>query len=135
MILQFGEKREKTQSPTDASARFHQGSTKVLQMSSKFHQISWCLWLSGADPGWAAKRFCRRFHQGLTRVPPMFYQDSTFTSQMTVVSERFLEGSANCSLHLPPSLVPGSKLHELLTCLTHIPPSHGKRPIMSCPVN
>ena len=61
----------------------------------------------------------------------MFYQDSTFTSQMTVVSERFLEGSANCSLHLPPSLVPGSKLHELLTCLTHIPPSHGKRPIMS----
>ena len=42
-----------------------------------------------------------------------------------------LEGSANCSLHLSPSLVLGSKLYELLTCLTHTPPMRGKRPIMS----
>ena len=43
----------------------------------------------------------------------------------------FLQGSANCSLHLTPSLVLGSKLHELLTCLTHTPPIRRKRPIMS----
>ena len=30
-----------------------------------------------------------------------------------------LEGSANCALHLSPSLLVGSKLRELLTCLTH----------------
>ena len=42
--------------------RFHQGSTKVLQ-------VSWCLWFSGADPSWAAKRFRGRFHQGSTGSP------------------------------------------------------------------
>ena len=33
-----------------------QGSIKVLQ-------VSWRLCFSGADPFWAAKRFCGRFHQ------------------------------------------------------------------------
>ena len=35
---------------TKVPARMHQGSSKVLQ-------VSWCLWLSGADPFWAAQRF------------------------------------------------------------------------------
>ena len=42
-----------------------------------------------------------------------------------------LEGSANCALHLSPSLLPGSKLRELLTCPTHTNPVRRKRPIMS----
>ena len=42
-----------------------------------------------------------------------------------------LEGSANCALHLSPSLLMGSKLRELLTCLTHTNPVRRKWPIMS----
>ena len=42
-----------------------------------------------------------------------------------------LEGSANCALHLSPSLLLGSKLRELLTCLNHTNPLRRKRPIMS----
>ena len=42
-----------------------------------------------------------------------------------------LEGSANCFLHLSHSLLLGSKLCELLTCLTHTNPVRRKRPIMS----
>jgi len=52
------------------------------------------------------QRFCEGFRQ-------LFF---TFL-QMAAGS---LEGSANCALHLSPSLLPGSKLHELLTCLIHI---------------
>ena len=56
------------QGSTKVSARVHQGSTKVLQ-------VSWCLWFSGADPSWAAKRFrlkmfCGRF----AKVPRRFHQ-------------------------------------------------------------
>ena len=61
----------------------------------------------------------------------LFYQGSTLVSQMAVVSEKVLFGvfrrSADCSLHLSPSLVLGSKLHELLACLTHTPPIRRKR--------
>ena len=39
--------------------------------------------------------------------------------------------SANCALHLSPSLLLGSKLRELLTCLNHKNPVCRKRPIMS----
>ena len=42
----------------------HHGSTKALQ-------VSWCLWLSGAGPSWAAQRF-PRFHQGSTKVSRRF---------------------------------------------------------------
>ena len=52
---------------TKVPARVHQGSTKVLQ-------VSWCLWFSGTDPSWAAKRFCGRFHRGFTKVPPRFFK-------------------------------------------------------------
>ena len=45
--------------------------------------------------------------------------------------KRSLEGSAKCALHLPPSLLLGSKLRELLTCLNHTNPVCRKRPIMS----
>ena len=41
-----------------------------------------------------------------------------------------LEGSANCALHLSPSLLLGSKMAEVLTCLTHTNPVRRKRPIM-----
>ena len=65
---------------TKVSPRFHQGSTKLLQ-------ISWCLWLSGADLSWAAKKFrlglpkssaegSPRFHRGSTKVPSRFHQGS-----------------------------------------------------------
>ena len=42
-----------------------------------------------------------------------------------------LEGSANCALHISSSLLLGSKLHELLPCLTHTNPVRRTRPIMS----
>ena len=41
-----------------------------------------------------------------------------------------LEGSAKGALHLFPSFLLGSKLCELLTCLTHTNPVRKKRPIM-----
>ena len=49
---------------------FQQGSTKALQ-------VSWCLWFSGADPSWAAKRFRGRFHQGSSKGVPRFHQGSS----------------------------------------------------------
>ena len=45
--------------------------------------------------------------------------------------KKSLDGSANCALHLSPSLLLGSKLRELLTCFTATNPVRGKRPIMS----
>ena len=39
---------------TKVSPRFHQGLTKVAQ-------VSWSLWSCGAEPFWGAKRFCGRF--------------------------------------------------------------------------
>ncbi len=42
------------QGSAKAPPRFHQGFTKVAQ-------VSWSLWSSGADPFWGAKRFCGRF--------------------------------------------------------------------------
>ena len=90
-------------------------------------------WFSGADPCWAAKGFCGRFYQGSTKVSrSLSYQGSTFLYQMTVVSEKVLfAGFRQSSLHLTPPLFLGSKLHELLTCLTHTPSICRKRPIMS----
>ena len=67
------------------------------------------------------KRFCGRF-------PQLF---STSVSQMAAALKSSLEGSASCALHLPPSLLLGSKLHELLKCLNHTNPVRTKRPIMS----
>ena len=86
--------------------RFREGSTKVLS----------------------------RFHQGFIKVPPRFrWVCFTKVPHLSRCFRKrfFLRGSANCSLHLTPSLVLGSKLHELLTCLTHTPPIRRKRPIMS----
>ena len=40
--------------PRKVPPRFHQFSSKV---SPKVLQVSWCLWFSGVDPSWAAKRF------------------------------------------------------------------------------
>ena len=54
-----------------------------------------------------------------------------FFGQMAVAWEGSVEGSANCALHVSPSLLLGSKLLEVLTCLTHTNPVGRKRPIMS----
>ena len=61
-----------------------------------------------------------RFHQGFAEfVLPRFH----ICPKWLLFQKRFFfQGSANCSLHLTASLVLGSKLHELLTCLTHTPP-------------
>ena len=66
----------------------------------------------------------RRFRGGYRQ---LFF---TFVSQM-VVAKNSLEGTANRALHLSPSLLLGSKLRKLLTCLTHTNPVRRKRPIMS----
>ena len=50
--------------------RLQQGSTMFHQGFTKVAQVSWCLWSSGADPSWAAKRLCGRFNQGCNEVPP-----------------------------------------------------------------
>ena len=90
--LPKGSAEGSTKVPRKVPPRFHQGSAKVLprfhQGSTKLLQISWCLWLSGADLSWAAKRFrlglpkssaegSPRFHQGFTEVPPRFHRGST----------------------------------------------------------
>ena len=104
---------------------------------------SWVLWLS-PPKGCSPNSSWHWYHS----LPPFF-------GQMVVASEKvrwriaetilyihlspkwlllhkcYLEGSADCALHLSPSLLLGSKLHELLTCLTHINPVRRKRPIMS----
>ena len=48
-----------------------------------------------------------------------------------LLHKSWLEGSASCALHLSPSLLVGSKLRELLTCLIHTNPVRRKRPITS----
>ena len=78
--IRLGLPKGSAEGSTKVPARFHQGSTKVLQVSWclwlgrsvlgrqkilwKIHQgsttvlqVSWCLWFSGADPSWAGKRF------------------------------------------------------------------------------
>ena len=61
--------------PKRFRGRFHQGSTKEGQGSTKVPRFS------GADPSWASKRFRGRFHQGRprfhrgsTKVPQSFHQ-------------------------------------------------------------
>ena len=86
------------------SPRFHQGSTKRLQ-------VSWCLWFSEQDPSWAAKRFRGRFHhvpprfrQGFTKVPPRFSKfrgaDPSWAAKR--FRARFHQGSAEGSAKVPP---------------------------------
>ena len=48
--IRLGLPKGSAEGSTKVPPRFHQGSTKVLQ-------VSWCLWFSGADPSWAGKRF------------------------------------------------------------------------------
>ena len=60
--IRLGLPQGSAESSAKVPLRFHQGST--MQGSTKLLQVSWCLWFSGADPSWAAKRFRGRFHQG-----------------------------------------------------------------------
>ena len=58
--IRLGLPKGSAEGSTKVPPRFHQGSTKILQ-------VSWCLWFSGS-PSWAVKRFRGRFHRGFTKV-------------------------------------------------------------------
>ena len=112
--------RQVHQCPTKVSPRCHQGSPGFVVWAG-------CQKVMRVPP---------RVHHGSTKVSlKLFYEGSTFVSQMAVVSERVLFGAlcrfSNCSLHLCPNLVLASKLHEWLTCLTHTLPIRRGRPILS----
>ena len=70
------------------------------------------------------------FRKGSMRVPPTILYICLPNGCCFIKSS--LESSANCALHLSPSLLLGSKLRELLTCLNHnhTNPVHRNRPIM-----
>ena len=68
------------------------------------------------------KRFCGEF--------PQLFSTLVFANCCCFIKSS-LEGSANCALHLPPSLLLGSKLCEWSTCLSHTNPVRRKQPIMS----
>ncbi len=94
---------------TKAPPRFHQGSPSVVVSlvlwgrSTKVLQVSWCLWLFGGDPSWAATRFRGRFHQGSANVLQVSWcLYKRFREGSTKVSPRFHEGCASsCSLRSP----------------------------------
>ena len=69
--------------------------------------------------------FPKQFFTLVSQSPAVFWADGCCFRKGSV------EGSANCALHLSPSLLLGWKLRELLTCLTHTNPVRRKRPIMS----
>ena len=59
------------QASTKVSPRFHQGFTKVAQVSRS-------LWSSGADPFWRAKRFCGRFPHHFFRLVSQLSSSTLF---------------------------------------------------------
>ena len=69
--------------------------------------------------------FCQLFFTFVSQSPAVFW------GKWLLLHKSSLEGSANCALHLSPSLLLGAKLRELLTCLTHTNPVRRKWPIMS----
>ena len=70
---------------------------RLRQASTKAAQVSSCLWSSGADPSWAAKRFCGRFRQGCAKLPPRlrkFRGVSALPGQIRLgLPKGFVEGS------------------------------------------
>ena len=54
--------------------------------------LSDSLWLSGADPSWAAKTFRGKFHQGSAKVSPRFHQASPSFVVSLVLWGRFVLG-------------------------------------------
>ena len=92
--IRLGLLKGSAEGSTKVSPRFHQGCTEVSP-STKVAQVSWCLWSSGADPSWAAKRFrLKRFCGRFTKVPPRFHRGST------KVSPRFHQGCASLVVSL-----------------------------------
>ena len=71
------------------------------------------LWFSGTDPSCAVTRFRGRFHQGFTEVVSRRFH--ICLSSGCCFRKGSLEGVANSSLHLSPSLVLGPKLHQPYT--------------------
>ncbi len=96
--------------PRKAPPRFRQGSTKVParvhQSSTKVLQVSWCLWFSGADLSWAAKRlhlkmFCGRF----AKVPRRFHQGCASFVISLVFSGRSVLGCQKVLWKVPRSVL------------------------------
>ncbi len=71
----------------------------------------------------------RCFRKGSVESSPTIFYISL--CKLLLLHKSSLEGSANCALHLPPSLLLGSKLCEWSTCLSHTNPVRRKQPIMS----
>ena len=67
-----------------------EGSTKVLQ-------VSWCLWFSGADPSWAAKRF----HQGSTKSLQVLWCLWFSGADPSWAAKRFHQGSSKGAPRFP----------------------------------
>ena len=82
------------QGPTKVPPRFRQSFTKVPPSSAKVLQVSWCLWFSGADLSWAAKRFILGCQKVLREVPPSL-----------VVWGRSVLGCHKVLWKVPPSLL------------------------------
>ena len=95
----------------------------LQQMAFASQKVLWSPKLTDLYIGLrVSRKFCAGF-------PQLF---STFVSQMAVASlKNSLEGSANCALHLSPTLLLGSNLREVLTCLNHTNPDRRNRPIVS----
>ena len=104
--------------------RFHQGSTKVPPKFFKFRGVSL---VSQSPAVFWANGCC--FRKGSVEGSANY--SLHLSPKWLLLHKGSLEGSANCALHLSPSLLLGSKLRELLTCLTHTNPVRRKRRIMS----
>ena len=135
--------------------RFHRGSTKVSPRLRKFRDrfsLPSLLYVCLPVPSTFFASFWTELALGSSAIVKVLGHNDTFFSRGS--SEKVLwrvpptilyislpngcyfiksslEGSANCGLHLPPSLLLGSKLRELLTCLNHTNPAPRKRPIIS----
>ena len=135
--------------------RFHRGSTKVSPRLRKFRDrfsLPSLLYVCLPVPSTFFASFWTELALGSSAIVKVLGHNDTFFSRGS--SEKVLwrvpptilyislpngcyfiksslEGSANCGLHLPPSLLLGSKLREVLTCLNHTNPAPRKRPIIS----
>ena len=95
-----------------------EGSTNWAKVPPSLHQpctctnvlkISWCLWFSGADPSWAAKKFRRRFHQlgqGSTKPSPTLHLHQRSQNFMVslVLWGRSVVGCQKVPQKVPPRL-------------------------------
>ena len=150
--IRLGLPKGSAEGSTKVPPRFHQSSTKVPpKFHSKFRGVS-------GSVGQIRLGLPRGSAEGSPKVKPRFHQSSTpsFVVSLVLLGRSVLGvprqvpprfhvwprfhfclpncslGSANCSLHLSPSLVLGSKLYGLLTCLAHTPRCAENDPSCRC---